>query len=71
MQIYTITYGQHPVGIARAADPDSAIGFICCLCSGGSELERFRAREPNSDELEEFFARIGRVAQDGTVGFLF
>ena len=71
MRVYTVTYGQHPVGMVRAADPASAIEFIGKLCAASSELDKFRARAPRPEEIAEFSGKADEISAKDCFGFLF
>ena len=70
MPIYTVTYRQQPIGVARANDREAAIELVCNLHGADCELSELRTREPTKDERETFMRWIGSATTEGSVALL-
>ncbi len=69
--VYTITFGQQPIGMARADNPQDAIDFVRRLWGEAIDVTELRLRRPTSTEAEIFEKQFGTVRKDGVLGFVF
>jgi hypothetical protein len=69
--VYTITLGQQPIGMARADNPHDAIDFVRRLWGEAIDVTELRLRRPTPTEAQIFEKQFGTVKKDGVLGFVF
>lgn len=67
---FTVHYGQHLIGIARARGAEEAMHVIEALFLGDIEPERMNARRATAEEEERFSAALSECGEDAIAGIV-
>ena len=68
--LFTVFYGQHPIGIARAHDEEQAMHLIEAHFLGDIEPTKMKARSATPEEEAIFYERLGRSDRFSAIGVL-
>ena len=68
LTVFTVLYGQHSIGLARARDGHQAVKLIEAFFLGDIEPERMTARAATPEERATFFRMLAEADKDLAVG---